>query len=110
MALLPMEHVDDFTEITLTKNNSYVDYDYSKCYSNGKIVIANLCFRLSATPPVYTTVISGFPNNGRTTNYGSLASSGGAGRRLVVSGTNLVFEDSNTPSGVYYSGCVVYTL
>ena len=110
MSLVPMDFDDgNFTEVPLSVNSSYIDANYSKCYSNGKICIVSLCFHVSSLPSsVATNMITGFPSNSNQ-NYGSVATSGKAGARIRILSGALQFED--LPSGATWcDGNMTYVI
>ena len=109
MALVPMEYDDgNFTEVTITPNSSYIDQNYSKCYSNGKICIVSLCFHLNAAITAVTTnMYTGLPSNSNQ-NYGVTASSSKTAARMRILSGALQFEDAQNTG--WYDGNIVYVI
>ena len=96
-----------FSEIQLTVNSTYIDQNYTQCYSNGKICIVTFCFRLKTSTPRDTNIITGFPTNGRQ-NHGSLATSGYKGARMRVISGALQLEDVQETA--WCNGSIVYPI
>ena len=98
-----------FKEVSITVNTNYIADNYSRCFTDGKIVILFICFNLSTLPTsVNAMLITGLPSI-NISAYCSGANSKKDALRMRVLNGELKFEDVPTNTG-FVNGLAVYMI